>query len=171
MGIVDIRGGEILSGLNNVVTYPCDKEGFSQYFGFTKEEITTLLEDDKEQIQNVREWYDGYYIGSCQVINPWSFMSYMKQGILKLYWTRTANIDPIHAIINPVLSVKLIKILAQLYAGNGHENGYEIGELSTIVNYGCSFDLKLTFCFLVHAGYLTYNNKKVFMPNLEIKNE
>jgi hypothetical protein len=69
------------------------------------------------------------------------------------------------------VSVNLIKILAQLYEGNGHENGYEIGELSTNFNYGCSFDLQSTLCFLVHAGYLAYNKKKVFMPNQEIKNE
>jgi Predicted AAA-ATPase len=36
MGIVEIRGGGIHSGLNNLVTYPCNKEEFSQYFGFTK---------------------------------------------------------------------------------------------------------------------------------------
>jgi hypothetical protein len=74
--------------------------------------------------------------------------------------------DSIRTIINPVVSVKLIKILVQLYEGNGHENGYTIGKLSTIVDYGCSFDLKLTLCFLVHAGYLTYNKEKVFMRNI-----
>jgi Predicted AAA-ATPase len=171
MGIVEIRGCGNQSGLNNFVTYPCNEQEFSQYFGFTKEEITTFLDNNKEEIQGVMEWYNGYCIGSCQVVNPWSFMSFMKSRILKSYWTRTASIDSICATINPVLSVKLIKIMAQLYEANGHENGYEIAELSTNFNYGCSFDLKVTLCILVHAGYPAYNKKKVFMPNQEIKNE
>jgi Predicted AAA-ATPase/PD-(D/E)XK nuclease superfamily len=167
MGIVEIRGTGMLSGLNNVVTYPCNDVEFSQYFGFSKEEITTFLKDDTQQIQNVMEWYNGYYIGSSQVINPWSFMSYMRKGILKSYWVQTANVDSIRTIINPVLSIELIKILVELYEGKD----YEIGELSTRVNYGSPFDIKSILCFLVHSGYLTYNKKKVSMPNHEIKSE
>jgi Predicted AAA-ATPase/PD-(D/E)XK nuclease superfamily len=167
MGIVEIRGTGILSGLNNMVLYSSKSERYSQYFGFTKEEITTFLKDDTEQIQKVMEWYNGYYMGSNKMINPWSFMNYVDSKELVSYWVQTANIDSIRTIINPVLSIELIKILVELYEGKD----YEIGELSTKVNYGSSFDIDLILCFLVHTGYLTYNKNKVSMPNHEIKSE
>jgi PD-(D/E)XK nuclease superfamily len=82
-------------------------------------------------------------------------------------WCQAANIDSICTIIIPVLSVKLIEILAHLYYGKEHE----IGKLSTRVNYRCSYNLNTILSFLVHTGYLTYINQKVSMPNQEIKNE
>jgi Predicted AAA-ATPase/PD-(D/E)XK nuclease superfamily len=167
MGIVEIRGNKILSGLNNMVLYSSESEQYSQYFGFTKEEITTFLEDDTEQVQKIMGWYNGYYMGSNKVINPWSCLNYLHSKKLKSYWVQTANIDSIRTIINPVLSMKLIKILVQLYEGKE----YGIGALSTQVDYKSSFDIKLILCFLVHTGYLTYNDRKVFMPNHEIKSE
>jgi PD-(D/E)XK nuclease superfamily len=113
------------------------------------------------------EWYNGYYMGSNKMINPWSFMNFVVSKQLKSYWVQTANIDSIHTIINPGLSMKLIKILIELYEGKD----YEIGELSTKVDYGSPFDIKLILCFFVHTGYLTYNKNKVTMPNHEIKSE
>jgi Predicted AAA-ATPase len=77
MGIVEIRETGILSGLNNMVLFSSKSERYSQYFGFTKEEITSFLKDDKEQIQNIMEWYSGYYMGSKKMINPWSCMNYV----------------------------------------------------------------------------------------------
>jgi Predicted AAA-ATPase/PD-(D/E)XK nuclease superfamily len=167
MGIVEMGGTALVSRVNNMVLYSSESEQYSQYFGFTKEEIRAFLNDDKEKMQEVMEWYNGYYIGSSQVINPWSFMYYMRRGKLKSYWVQTASTDSIRTTIMPVLSLKLINILVQLYEGKD----YEIGELSTAVNYGSPFDIKLILCFLVHAGYLTYKEKKVFMPNHEIKSE
>jgi len=165
MSIVKIQGGRILSRLNNLVTYQCNKQVFLQYFGFTKEEITTFLHDDKEQIQSVMKWYNGYHIECHQVINPWSLMSFIKSGVLSSYWTvtanidslctMTANIDSLCTIINSALSVDLIKVLAGLYEESEHENGYEMGELSTVLHCESLFDLKLILCFLVHVGYLT----------------
>ena len=89
------------------------------------------------------------------------------KGELKSYWIQTARLDSIQTIIEPVLSVQLIKVLAQLYEGSE----IEVGQLSTKVNYEKSFDIRLILCFLVHVGYLTYKKGKVSMPNREIKCE
>jgi hypothetical protein len=168
IGIVEMGGTGIISRVNNMVLYSSESEQYSHYFGFTHQEVSNFLDGDKKQIQEVMEWYNGYYIGSSQVINPWSFMSYVSNGIVKSYWVQTASTDSICKTINPVLSMKLIKILVQLYEGKD----YEIGELSTTVKFGNPYDIDRILCFLVHAGYLTYNNKKkVSMPNHEIKSE
>ena len=113
MGILELRGNGILSGLNNLITYPSNNQRFSQYFGFTKEEITTFLNEDDERIQEVMDWYNGYFMGSHRMINPWSFMSYIEGRTIKSYWVQTANIDSIRTIISPLLSLQLIEILIQ----------------------------------------------------------
>jgi len=123
MGIVEVRGSGILSGLNNLVTCACDKQRFSQYFGFTLDEVTAFLDNNEKQVQEVKEWYNGYYIGSFQVINPWSFMNYVDSNELTSYWVQTASIDSIRTILTPVLSVELIQILTQVYEGEGYEIG------------------------------------------------
>jgi Predicted AAA-ATPase len=51
MGIVELQGSGFISGLNNLAIYPSDKQQYSQYFGFTKEEITTFLKDNDRLIQ------------------------------------------------------------------------------------------------------------------------
>ena len=115
MGIVEIRGPGIRSELNNMVLYSSSTEQFSQYFGFTQGEISEFLDGDVKRIEDVLEWYNGYFMGSDHVINPWSFMNYVRSRKLMSYWVQTASIDSIRTIIDPVLSVDLIKILAQLY--------------------------------------------------------
>ena len=106
-------------------------------------------------------------MGSHEMIKPWPFMNYVSSGDLKSYWVQTSNIESIRTIMNPVLRVKVIQVLAELYDGNS----YDIGELSTKMNYESSFDIHLILSFFVHMGYLAYHEKKVFMPNREIKYE
>ena len=61
------------------------------------------------------EWYNGYYMGSHHVINPWSFMNYVDSGELMSYWVQTANIDSLRTIINPVLSGGLLYLLHHFF--------------------------------------------------------
>ena len=74
MGIVEVRGAGILSGLNNVTVFSVAKETYSQFFGFTEEEIREYAGND---LKRVLQHYNGYTIGSQKLINPWSFMSWM----------------------------------------------------------------------------------------------
>ena len=167
IGIVEIRAGMYSGLLNNLVIYSSADERFSEYFGFTRDEVEDFLDRDEKRIQDVMKWYNGYYMGSHQVINPWSFVNYVDTGELKSYWVQTANIDSLSTALSPVLSLELIKILGELYEGKEHE----IGELSTKVNYDDDADTDLILAFLVHTGYLTYKEGRVSMPNREVKYE
>jgi hypothetical protein len=55
MGIVDIRANGMHSGLNNLVLYSSNDEQFSQYFRFTREEVSAFLDGDEKRIQDVME--------------------------------------------------------------------------------------------------------------------
>lgn len=52
MGIVEIRGVDILFGLNNLKVYSVSDQKYSQYFGFTRQEIESLV-IDKSELENV----------------------------------------------------------------------------------------------------------------------
>jgi len=79
MGIVEVRGAEILSTLNNIHVCSVDKVDFSEHFGFSVQEVSVFFEDKNDnRIASVLEWYDGYVIGSTTVINPWSFLNFIE---------------------------------------------------------------------------------------------
>ena len=165
MGIVEIGGYRMLSRLNNLVINSSGDERYSEYFGFTREEVSKFLDGDEKRIKDVMALYNGHYMGSHQMINPWSFANYISRGELKSYWVRASSFDSIRSIISPALNIELVEILGKLYDGQEHE----IGELYTTVNYMKTATTTSMLAFLTHTGYLTYKDGKVSIPNQEIK--
>jgi hypothetical protein len=51
MGIVELRGIGMLSGLNNYVLYSSKTVKFSQYFGFTRDEVSKFLGEDEKKLK------------------------------------------------------------------------------------------------------------------------
>ena len=58
------------SGLNNISTFTIMNEAFNDKFGLLESEVHRLLEDYSlsEKLPEIRKWYDGYRIGSCNEI-------------------------------------------------------------------------------------------------------
>lgn len=170
MGIVEVRGAGILSGLNNIKVFSVSHERYSSIFGFLESEVSSLLGGNITQLEQVREWYNGYYIGSNMVINPWSLMNYISDGIFTDYWVNSAYLDTISTILSPHVK----KILAPIFAILSEEGKkLEISPLKTQVNYSnTDWDTTSILHFLVHTGYLTYNveQNKTFasIPNKEV---
>ena len=54
-------------------------EDFSDYFGFTSDEVDAILEaagrTDRADI--IKEWYDGYIFGDSYVYSPWDVINYL----------------------------------------------------------------------------------------------
>ena len=101
-GILRVAKESIFSGLNNLSENSIFDERFSQYFGFTHDEIEDMMiyygKDNK--IQEVCEWYDGYQFGGTEIFNPWSVINYLdKNCVPRAYWISTANNDVIREII------------------------------------------------------------------------
>jgi hypothetical protein len=96
MGIVEVRGAGILSGLNNVTMFCFSNEQYSCYFGFLAQEIENYVDGD---VTDVIEWYNGYYFGSARLINPWSFMNYLKSNKLDSYWVGSAYVETLPVIL------------------------------------------------------------------------
>ena len=98
-GCLRIAKESIFTGTNNFASYSVLDEDFSEYFGFSEDEVKKMLaiaeREDKAEI--IKEWYDGYVFGSSCVYCPWDVMNYMsalkkrENAKPKNYWKNTSH--------------------------------------------------------------------------------
>lgn len=98
-GCLRIAKESIFTGTNNFASYSVLDEDFSEYFGFSEDEVREILtaagQEDKADI--IKEWYDGYMFGDSYVYCPWDVMNYMaalkkrKDAKPKNYWKHTSH--------------------------------------------------------------------------------
>ena len=198
VGITEIRGAGIFSGLNNLQTYSLNDEGFAEFFGFSEVEVIKVLTSpavgmqEKNAHENwsksggIRDWYHGYRIEKFLLINPWSFMCCISRGLkLRSYWARTATVDSLMDFMaeRPSLAHQVIEharlLLSAELKDNISRNGrVVVGNLQSALNVRCNNTWSDTQAlhFLCLAGYLTYEEKdedtgEVWIPNYELKGE
>ena len=107
-GCLRIAKESIFTGTNNFASYSVTDEDFSEYFGFTQEEVNCLLADvgcmDKAYI--IRKWYDGYVFGNSRVYCPWDVARYVAALMRrddaepKNYWRNTSSNGVIRDFVN-----------------------------------------------------------------------
>lgn len=98
-GCLRIAKESIFTGTNNFASYSVLDEDFSQYFGFSKNEITAILKaaDRSETTNTIKEWYDGYVFGNSYVYCPWDVINYLsalkkrRDAKPKNYWKNTSH--------------------------------------------------------------------------------
>ncbi|KAJ3209673.1 hypothetical protein HK099_008445 [Clydaea vesicula] len=169
VGIVQVKGAGILSGLNNFRVYDVAKERYSAFFGFTKEEIECFIPDE-ETLHQVLNWYNGYWIGSKQMLNPWSFISWVVDRELSSYWVETATVEKNFSTLLQGQKQLFTEIFYIIYNGDP----LDVSSLNSAVKYSeTEWSIDGILHFLVHAGYLTYHKGlngmgEVFIPNKEL---
>ncbi|QYR66537.1 AAA family ATPase [Fusobacterium animalis] len=170
-GIIRVIKAGIFSDLNNLKIYSILDKEYSDFFGFTQEEVKKALEDFKieYELPDVKSWYDGYKFGNSEVYNPWSILNFLQHKELEAYWVKTSSNFLIkEALKNVNLDVK--ESLENLFNG---ENVEEVitgnSDLSSLLSYHDIWEL------LLFSGYLTIDkkiDKKLYslrLPNREIK--
>lgn len=101
-GILRVAKESIFSGLNNLKINSLLDDSYSQYFGFTKNEVKEMLQyyDVGDKYNEVCEWYDGYLFGDTEIFNPWSVINYISDNCFpKAFWQSTGSNDIIGEII------------------------------------------------------------------------
>ena len=170
-GIIRVIKAGIFSDLNNLKIYSILDKEYSDFFGFTQEEVKKALEDFniEYELPEVKSWYDGYKFGNSEVYNPWSILNFLQHRELEAYWVKTSSNFLIkEALKNTNLDVK--ESLEDLFNG---ENVEEVitgnSDLSSLLSYHDIWEL------LLFSGYLTIDkkiDKKLYslrLPNREIK--
>ena len=98
-GCLRIAKESIFTGTNNFASYSVLDEDFSEYFGFSEDEVEEILiaADRKDKAEVIKEWYDGYVFGESLLYCPWDVMNYMsalkkrKNAKPKNYWKFTSH--------------------------------------------------------------------------------
>ena len=169
-GIIRVIKAGIFSDLNNLRVYSILSKQYSDFFGFTQNEVENALEDFniEYELPDVKIWYDGYKFGNSEVYNPWSILNFLEDRELEAYWVGTSN----NFLINDILKNTNSEIndsLEKLFKGERIE---EIitgnSDLSSLLSYHKIWEL------LLSSGYLTIDKKidrKLYslrIPNKEI---
>lgn len=93
-GILRVSKESLFSGLNNIGVKSILDRPMSTSFGFTQAETELLLSDYElsDQLEAVKQWYDGYLFGGVTIYNPWSLLNFADtQGQLAPYWVNTGS--------------------------------------------------------------------------------
>ena len=167
-GILPVPKAEIQSGLNNFWEYTMLKPSmFAEYIGFTEEEVSSLCERYQMPIEDMKSWYEGYQFGTVgSVYCPASVVQALGRHEVRSYWNKTGAASELTNLINSV-DPSFQDTVKGLLAGTPvdvdvDDDGIDLSDLGT---------LDTTLAALVHLGYLTYQDGKVRIPNLEVTNE
>lgn len=173
-GILRIAKESIFSGLNNISTYTILTEEFQDKFGLLESEVQELLTEygNLEKLSEIRQWYNGYRIGTCEKIyNPWSVLNCIaKQGILSPYWVNTSDNALMKQLItkgSDTLKVDVEELLKEGIIEKTIEEGIVFSNLEQSSN--------ALWSLLLFSGYLTIASNPVYgtpcrlrIPNKEV---
>lgn len=98
-GCLRIAKESIFTSTNNFASYSVLDADFSEYFGFSEEEVEKMLlaADRQDKADLIKEWYDGYIFGDSFLYCPWDVMNYMsalkkrENAKPKNYWKNTSH--------------------------------------------------------------------------------
>ena len=98
-GCLRIAKESIFTGTNNFASYSVLDADFSEYFGFSEEEVEKMLlaADRQDKADLIKEWYDGYIFGDSFLYCPLDVMNYMsalkkrENAKPKNYWKNTSH--------------------------------------------------------------------------------
>ncbi|MGN0713814.1 MAG: AAA family ATPase [Anaerovoracaceae bacterium] len=175
-GILRVAKESIFSGLNNLKINSILDDRYSEYFGFTSDEVQEMAEyyGACEKYPELCDWYDGYRFGGTEIFNPWSVIGYFNnQCRPKAFWQSTGSND----IISEVLSSATPDIMERLEAlmqGRSFVTHIDTGVIYPQLQNNPSS----VYSFLLVTGYLKAVNIdqpygedymcEVALPNKEI---
>ncbi len=174
-GILPIAKYSSGSTINNFLEYTMAAQPkFSEYFGFSDEEVDMLysryLKNEKNAMvarDDLKFWYDGYCTaGGTKLYNPRSVVLALTNNCLASYWTSTGPYAELSRyILNDVDGVK--KDVALMVAGEPVKANVE-EFAATSMELGTKDEI---FSAMVVYGFLNYEGGKIHIPNKELMDE
>lgn len=180
-GCLRVSRESIFTGLNNLKTYSITKNKFSQYFGFTQEEMKEILQTFslEQYAGTIAKWYDGYRFGLTEIYNPWSVLncidSYLQNDMVACepYWSNTSSNRIVKRLIEES-NERTKSMVEELINGTPiHTQIFEDVTYGTI-----DVNQDYIWSFLLFTGYLkiisceTIGDETYYdmvIPNVEIK--
>ena len=174
IGIIRVIKAGIFSDLNNLRIYSILSNHYSEFFGFTEDEVKKALCDYNIEFKlaDVKLWYDGYKFGDSEVYNPWSILNFLFDKKLAPNWINSSGNFLINDILKNV-DAETMETLEQLFSGESvEENINGNSDLSVLLGQEEIWEL------LLFSGYLTVDEKigedyenvySLRVPNREVR--
>ncbi len=151
-GILRVSKENLFSGLNNPVVNTVLDDKYSEYFGFTTEEVEAMANyyGKTDKLEEIRTWYDGYRFGKTDIYNPWSVTNYFYNDCKpKTFWANTSDNEIIQEILRGLTS-DIAEELFSLLQGNTIQTSLNMEVIYPRISDGSD----TIFSFLLIAGYL-----------------
>ena len=173
-GIIRVIKAGIFSDLNNLSVYSILNDFYSDFFGFTQDEVKKALKDFniEYELPDVKAWYNGYKFGNSDVYNPWSILKFLQFKKLIPYWIDTSDNYLINKISKNATSDTMEALQALFSSESVEENINGNSDLSILFGEEEIWEL------LLFSGYLTIDKKigedyenvyTLRLPNREVK--
>ena len=180
-GCLRISKESIFTGVNNLNVDSISDKRFDEYFGFTDENVKTILKDYNlcDAYEEMREWYDGYHFGDTDVYCPWDVINHCSKLLTdpkakpQAYWNNTSSNNLVKLFIDKADATTRNDI-ERLIAGEVIER--PLTENLTYAEIDESIDHLWSVLYL--TGYLTLDREKeasqpdcarLVIPNKEIQ--
>ena len=151
-GILRVAKESIFSGLNNLVINSVLDSKYSEYFGFTADEVRKMAAyyGKSEKYDEVCEWYDGYRFGNTDIFNPWSVVNYFSNKCEpRTFWLSTGSNDIIGEVMNEA-DDEIYQKLTSLVNGGSFTTYIDTSVIYPQIKNNPSS----LYSFLLVAGYL-----------------
>ena len=172
-GITRVAKESIFSDLNHLVIVTVQSDDYADAFGFTEQEVFAAMDEYGLAVKAiVKQWYDGFTIGSHHdIYNPWSIINYLdRKGRLECYWANSSG----NGLVSQLLqsgSAELKKQFEVLLQGNSLEAEIE----DQVVFADLNDSISSVWSLFLASGYLTGEKIKLleeghFLCRLRITN-
>lgn len=177
-GCLRVSKESIFTGLNNFKVLSITDTRFDEQFGFTEEEVKSLLKAYhlESHLAEMKEWYDGYRFGDADIYCPWDVINHVDRlcgepgAEPQSYWINTSGNDLVKRFIDRADQTTRDEI-ERLVVGESIEKPIRLDltydEIDSSINN--------LWSVLFTTGYLTQTDKpqrgvyKLKIPNEEVR--
>ena len=172
-GILPVKKYGQHSNLNMFSEYSMiDPQALAEYFGFTESEVIDICERFEMPFEEVKAWYDGYYLHTpwseeaVSIYSPRSVVESVRSKRLFNYWNQTETYEALKIYIQMDYDGLKESIVTMLAGGNIEINPFKFA--NDMTTFSKKDDV---LALLVHLGYLCYDpvGSTVSIPNKEVR--
>ena len=158
------------SALNMFDEYTFLKDrSFSEFFGFTEEEVKKLCEKNKKMIfEELESWYNGYFTADgIRIYNPRSVVKALQNNYCESYWNNTGAMDEVAEYLKyNILDIRddVIEMVSGEEIDLIIDEEFRAGQRTPHTK-------EEIYSAMIVLGFLSYNDGYIKIPNKELMKE
>lgn len=177
-GCLRVSKESIFTGLNNPKILSIADTRFDEQFGFTEDEVKTLLEAYhlETHLAEMKEWYDGYRFGAADIFCPWDVINYADrlcsepEAKPSSYWINTSGNELVKRFIDKANKTTRDEI-EQLLDGRAVEKSVRLDLTydETDNNIENLWSVLFMTGYLTQTGGTEQGRYRLVIPNKEVR--